>query len=108
MASFMVVWLDRESKARRKTTRRDEASARDLVRELTAKGHDDVRYRRPGERAWRGVRSKGSKGGGVKRQREVPFPPTVAEAKAQKLREPTGSDALDKRLPGSFESGKRK
>jgi hypothetical protein len=64
-------------------------------------GHHDVRYRRPGERTSVGPTKKPA----TKRPaKDTPFPPTVAAMKAKKLNEQRGSDALDRRLPGSFES----
>ncbi len=101
-ARFRIVWLDRESKKRRGASRDDGASARDLARQLMAEGHSDVRYRHSGDREWKAVPPKGQKA--RRRHRETPFPPTAPKKRAEKKR----SDALDKRLPGSFESGKRR
>jgi hypothetical protein len=106
MPNFTIVWLDRESKTRRRATRSDEASARQLVRELAMNGHGDVRYSPPGERHWKAVRTRKGK---VRRKRpETPFPPSAKTLKMKQQHEKKGSDALDKRLPGSFESGKRR
>jgi hypothetical protein len=70
-------------------------------------GHTDVRYRRTDERGWTPVRVRGVR----KRPstRETPFPPT-AKAVKERMQKPKtkSSDALFKRLPGSFESGKRR
>lgn len=99
---FRVVWLDRESNVRKGATRIDVASARELARQMLTEGHSDVRYRRSGEREWRAVRPKEWKVS--RKRRETPFPPKAPKKPAEKKR----SDALDKRLPGSFESGKRR
>jgi hypothetical protein len=103
-STFSIVWLDRKTKTRRRTTRSDDTSARELARQLIADGHGDVRYKRPGEKQWKAVSARGR---GVRRKRpETPFPPK--SPKSSQAAEKKGTDALDKRLPGSFEYGKRR
>ncbi len=106
MPRFTIVWLDRESKDRCHATRTGEAAARDLARQLTTQGHGDVRFKRPGERGWRAVRVKGAPK--VRRKREEPFPPTAKAMKEKLARERRSDDALERRVDGSFESGKRR
>ena len=108
MAVFTIVWLEQRGGARCKASRSDEKSARELVRQLQADGHGDVRYKRADEDRWRAVRKpkKPKTSRGV-----IPTAP-IRSQKAQgtqkkKQRHRRGKwDVLDIRLPGSFESGK--
>jgi hypothetical protein len=101
-----IVWLDRASKARRKTTRPGERAAREFVRELMDEGHGDVRYRAQGEIGWKALRVR--RKSASRQKRELAFPPEAKIMKERHLREKRSSDPLDHRLPGSFESSKRR
>jgi hypothetical protein len=111
VARYRVIWLDRRSNARRNAIRDDEKSACELALRLIDEGHGDVRYQRPDERRWTAVRPKRVTPKAPRPKRDVPFPPTAKAMKARRLNkdsEGKGGDALDRRLPGSFEGGKKR
>jgi hypothetical protein len=106
MAGFTIVWLHRDTKRRRSATCSDEPAAKEFARQKMADGHTDVRYKRPGERNSRAVRLRKTKT--EPKPTDIRFPPTAASLKAARLSEKKGSDLLDRRLPGSIGTGKRR